>query len=71
MRQSFGLARARAGDHEEGPWIIADANAVLYSVALLAIELAQIGGSLWHVESSSPAVSIVRVLFLVKPRGLS
>jgi hypothetical protein len=36
----------------QGPWILVDANAMLYSVALLAIELAEIGGSLWHVESA-------------------
>jgi hypothetical protein len=36
VRQSFGLARARASDHEQGCWIVVG-DAVLYSIALLSI----------------------------------
>ena len=49
MRESFGLARARASDNEKWrPLIIVGADAVLYSLALLPIEFAEISCTAWH-----------------------
>jgi hypothetical protein len=53
MGESFGLAGTSAGDHEKGSSVIVgDADVVLYGLALLPIELAEIRGSVWHVESA-------------------
>ena len=56
MRQSFGFARARASNNEKGrPLVIVGTHAVLYSLALLSIEFAEICGSTRQVESPPPA----------------
>ena len=68
MRQSFGLAGARASDNEK--WralIIVGADAVLYSLALLPIEFAEISGSASHLNRLHPHDRrMVLGLFLVK-----
>ena len=52
MGESFGLAGASTSDHEKGPSVIVgNAHVVLYGLALLPIELAEIRGGVWHVES--------------------
>ena len=52
MRESFGLARAGASDNEKWrPLVTEGADAVLYNLALLAVEFAKISGSACHVES--------------------
>jgi hypothetical protein len=53
MGESFGLAGTSASDHEKGSSVIVgDADVVLNGLALLPIELAEIRGSVWHVESA-------------------
>src|SRR6185295_13852766 len=49
MRESFGLAGPSASDNEKWPpLIIEGADAVLYSLALLPVEFAEISCSAWH-----------------------
>jgi hypothetical protein len=71
MGESFGLAGASASNHEKGPSVtVGDAYVVLYGLALLPIELAEIRGDAWHVESfPGLCLSMVRALFTVKAIG--
>lgn len=53
MGESFGLAGTSASDHEKGSSVIVGhAHVVLNGLALLPIELAEIRGGVWHVESA-------------------
>ena len=70
MGESFGLAGTSASDHQKGPSItLGNPDVVLYRLALLPIELAEIRGDAWHVELFPRLrFSMVRALFMVKTK---
>ena len=79
MRQSVGLARAGAGDHEQGPGTAFASNAMLYCLALRPIEFSWVAsgdrhGRIWLLEDVSrkhvlilfATLSVGRTLILPK-----